>query len=262
MCAVLLGWGISAIQGPKDIGTLWNLGLGAVNVRTLINWASAHGPTTLVANVLVANLAQPVLSFIYFSYNGIFTCMLAEHEWNQFARKTRGLRISGIPSGSQRSSFFLQLPYRFAIPIMLLSGLLHWLVSQSIFIVALETYDQGVRVDYMEDYHKPTQDRLSCGYSPIAIMFVIILAVVMMLFGVGTGMKRYNPGIPIAGSCSVVLSAACHMEDNNTANSEMASKPLRWGVIRSGGVDEVGHCAFSASEVTLPQESALYAGKS
>lgn len=72
--------------------------------------------------------------------------LLAEREWNQFARKARGLRISSIPSSSQRSSYFLQLPYRFAIPIMLLSGVLHWLVSQSIFLVAVETYDQGVRV--------------------------------------------------------------------------------------------------------------------
>ncbi|MCJ1262081.1 hypothetical protein MMC22_001951, partial [Lobaria immixta] len=28
-CVGLLGWGISAIRGPKDIGTLWKLGLGA-----------------------------------------------------------------------------------------------------------------------------------------------------------------------------------------------------------------------------------------
>lgn len=263
VCAVLLGWGVSAIVGPKDIGALWNLGLGAVSVRTLINWESDGGPTTLVGNVLVANLAQPVLSFIYFSYNGIFTCMLAEREWNQFARKKGGLRISGVRSGSQRSSFFLQLPYRFAIPIMLLSGVLHWLVSQSIFVVAVETYDQGARVEHEDSYSgRRTPDKLSCGYSPIAIIFVIILAVGMMLLSVGTGMQRYDPGIPVAGSCSVVLSAACHVDEDNIASSELASKPLQWGVTRSRGVDEVGHCAFSAAEVTFPQESALYAGKS
>lgn len=263
MCAGLLGWGISAILGPKDIGTLWKLGLGAVNTRTLINWESSGGPSTLVGNVLVANIAQPVLSFIYFTYNGIFTCMLAEREWNQFARKMGGLRISSIPCGSQRSSYFLQLPYRFAIPIMLLSGVLHWVVSQSIFLVAIETYDEGVRVDYHSQYRGGTEpEQLSCGYSPIAIMFVIILAFVMMLFAIGTGMKRYDPGIPVAGSCSVVLSAACHVEDEDSASSEMALKPLQWGVVHSGDGDEVGHCAFSTAKVKFPQESALYAGKS
>ena len=263
VCGALLGCGISVIEGPKDIGALWRLGLGAVSTRTLIEWESSGGPSTLVGNVLVANIAQPILSFIYFTYNGIFTCMLAEREWNQFARKMGGLRISSIPCGFQRSSYFLQLPYRFAIPIMLLSGVLHWVVSQSIFFVAIEIYDQGVRVDHHSVYdHATYPEILSCGYSPIAIMFVIILTLVMMLFGIGTGMKRYDPGIPIAGSCSVVLSAACHVEDEDGASSQMALKPLQWGVVRSGDGDEVGHCAFSTAKVTFPQESALYAGKS
>lgn len=262
VCAVLLGWGISAIQGPKDLGTLWRLGLGVMSTRTLIDWKSSGGPSTLVGNVLVANIAQPVLSFIYFIYNGIFTCMLAEREWNQFARKARGLRVSGIPSGSQRSSYFLQIPSRFAIPIMLLSGVLHWLVSQSIFFVAIESYDhQGVQHDYSNHVGSLDPGNLTCGYSPIAITFVIILAIVMMLFVVGAGLQRYESGIPVAGSCSVVLSAACHVEGDNTKSSEMASKPVQWGVTRSGGEHEVGHCAFSDTKVTFPQQFAMYAGK-
>lgn len=264
VCAVLLIWGISAIKGPKDIGTLWKLGLGAVSARTLINWAGLGGPSTLVTNVLLANIAQPVLSFIYFSYNGIFTCMLAEREWNQFARKAKSLRVSGIPSGFQRSTYFLQLPYRFAIPIMLLSGVLHWLVSQSIFLVAIETYSQDKQYKQSYDITQNSDiepEQLTCGYSPIAIMFVIILTVVMMLFGVGVGLQRYESGMPVAGSCSVVLSAACHVEDDNTAGSKMALKPVQWGVIRSGGEHDVGHCGFSDTEVTFPQEFAMYAGK-
>ena len=95
------------MKEPKDIRSLWKLGLGAVNVRTPMDWRSINGPTTSVGIVLFANIAQPILSLIYFTYNGIFTCMLAEREWYQFARKRGGLRI---PSGSQQSSCFLQLP--------------------------------------------------------------------------------------------------------------------------------------------------------
>lgn len=266
VCSVLLGWGVSVIQGPKDIGTLWRLGVGAVSVRTLIDWQAAGGPTTLVGNVLVANIAQPILSFIYFIYNGIFTCMLAEREWNQLGLKRGGLRITSIPSGSQRSSYFLQLPYRFAIPIMILSGLLHWLVSQSIFLVAVETWDQGVRLDYRSSYHGNAilgPDRLTCGYSPIAITLVIMLAVFMMVFGIGMGMKRYGSGIPVAGSCSVVLSAACHVEEEKFTSSKMAWKALQWGVVRAGagGAHGVGHCAISDAQVEFPQRSVWYAGK-
>ncbi|MCJ1471140.1 hypothetical protein MMC07_009788 [Pseudocyphellaria aurata] len=263
VCSVLLCWGLFVIMGPKDLGTLWRLGVGAVDVRTLIDWELK----TLVANVLVANLAQPILSLIYFIYNGVFTCMLAEREWNQFGQKRGGLRITSIPSGSQRSSYFLQLPYRFAIPIMLLSGLLHWLVSQSLFLVAVETWDQGKRLDresWSQESERTTTspDWLTCGYSPMAIIFVIILAVFMMVLGIGIGMKRYGSGIPVGGSCSVVLSAACHVEDEKIESSKMASKPLQWGCVPSGGSDGVGHCAFSDATVTFPQQSVLYAGKS
>ncbi|MCJ1470576.1 hypothetical protein MMC07_009222 [Pseudocyphellaria aurata] len=256
VCSGLLGYGIHKLKGPKDLGTLWRIGVGAVSVRTVIDWP--EGPSTLVGNVLLANLAQPILSLIYFTYNGIFTCMLAEREWNRFGQKRGGLRVTSIPSGSQRSSYFLQLPYRFAIPIMLLSGLLHWLVSQSIFLVAIETRDYGL--NHYWDVTDP--ETFSCGYSPIAIIFVIILAVFMVLFGIGIGMKRYGPGIPVAGSCSVVLSAACHTEDEQFASSKMASKPFQWGVVRSGGADGVGHCAMSDATVTFPQRSMSYAGKS
>lgn len=218
-----------------------------------------------MSNVLVANAPQPVLSLIYFIYNGIFTCMLAEREWNQFAQKRTGLRVSDGPRGSQRSVYFLQLPYRFAVPIMILSGVLHWLVSQSIFLAAIETYDGGRQVLYFSSLDLPGRiDRLTCGFSPLAIVFVIGLAALMLLFGVGMGRLRYVAGIPTAGSRSIVLSAACHVEKRTAGDGdEMACKRLQWGVTRPGGgvgYDEIGHCGFSDTAVETPKEFTYYAG--
>ena len=45
--------------------------------------------------------------------------------------------MSNVAKGAQRSEYFLQLPYRFALPIMLYSGFLHWLCSQSFFLVSI-----------------------------------------------------------------------------------------------------------------------------
>ena len=39
------------------------------------------------------------------------------------AHQQKGLRVSGIPEGSQRSYYFLSLPYRVGVPLVALSSL-------------------------------------------------------------------------------------------------------------------------------------------
>jgi hypothetical protein len=52
-------------------------------------------------------------------------------------RKT--LRVSA-PVGIQRSSYFVSMPLRYGIPLIATMSLLHWLVSQSLFVVATISY--------------------------------------------------------------------------------------------------------------------------
>jgi hypothetical protein len=52
-------------------------------------------------------------------------------------RKT--LRVSA-PVGIQRSSYFVSMPLRYGIPLISTMSLLHWLVSQSLFVVATISY--------------------------------------------------------------------------------------------------------------------------
>jgi len=221
----------------------------------------------LAGNLIVANISQPLLSFIYFSYNGLFTCMLAGNEWNRFAHQRKGLRISGVPSGSQRSTYFLQLPYRFAVPLMIISGVLHWLVSQSIFLVAIEEMAPGLdggsftgitRYGQPQSgYTRTGYGNLTCGYSPIAIIFVILVGFLLMATTILLGFRRYKAGNPLAANCSAVISAACHTK-NGLEDIKAPYLPLQWGVTHFEG--EIGHCAFSADEVTFPKEDHLYAG--
>ena len=129
--------------------------------------------------------------------------MLAEHEWRGFASVCKGLRVSR-PKGEQRSTFYLQLPLRYGLPLVVASSLLHWLVSQSLFFVRIlifpsegGTYEEATSVT-------------SCGYSPIAIFFVILTGCTMLVGMLILGWKRYPLGMPLAGSCSAIISAACH----------------------------------------------------
>ncbi len=63
-----------------------------------------------MVNVFVANSPQPILSMIYYTYNGLLTCFLLAVEWNGFARSRKGLRVTTSRHGLQRSSYTLQLP--------------------------------------------------------------------------------------------------------------------------------------------------------
>ncbi|KAF2834550.1 hypothetical protein M501DRAFT_1000189 [Patellaria atrata CBS 101060] len=110
------------------------MGFGEVKAIGLITgWKVPNiGISGLLINAIIANLAQPTLSFIYFTVNGLFTAMLATLELHDFVKHRKGLRVSTVPKKEQRGTYFLQVPYRYGIPLMIISILLHWLVSQSI----------------------------------------------------------------------------------------------------------------------------------
>ena len=260
----LLTFGVNQMAGTaedKSIASLFKLGVGAVNARTLIHgWAiPSAGDKGLVSNILIANLAQPILSLVYFTYNGVFTCMLLGSEWDGYSRTRKGLRISSIPEGAQRSTYFLQLPYRFAIPIMAMSGILHWLLSQSIFLVMIDRFNPlGLPISITRGREITTQF-LTCGYSPAAIFLVIVATAVMVSFQIGMGFRRYKGPIPLAGSNSGVISAACHSDDK-LLGREVILLPLKWGVTSNLIDGEVRHCAFSCEEVHEPEAGTLYAG--
>ncbi|KAI9695590.1 MAG: hypothetical protein M1820_008515 [Bogoriella megaspora] len=257
--ASLLGYGMSSIDPNPGFGYFWSFGLGAVNTQTMISWEiPSDGVRGVVANTLVANIAQVILSFIYFTYNGLFTCMLLAKEWHDFARERKGLRVSGIPKGRQRSSYFLQLPYRFSLPLMALSGVLHWLVSESIFLVSLNSYLTGsVQSGQIRNVNYFSGSTMTCGFSPPAIFIVILVGIFMVVVIIAFGSFRFQPGIPMASSCSLAIAAACHPGPKNSGVDISASE-LQWGVIEEPFDEIPGHCGFSDKRVDMPIEGPMY----
>lgn len=233
----------------KSISHLWQLGFNAVNGETLIEIFLPKDNRGIMASVLLSNLPQSILSFLYVTYNGLFTCMLLEDEWNGFAHERKPLRVtSPSPASKQRSSYWLSLPYKYAIPLLVTSGILHWLVSQSIFLARVLVFDYK---------NEQTSESISTvGYSPIAMIIVIILGSIMVLFGILTGSRKYRTGMPLAGSCSAVISAACHRLSNDP---DVALLPVMWGAVESKDEDTISHCCFSSLEVSPPIEGEVYA---
>ena len=189
---------------------------------------------------------QLILSFLYFLFNGICTCMLLAKEWSEYAYERKTLRVSS-PIEKQRSTYFLQLPYRYAITLLIFSGVLHWFVSQSIFLANIDYGPQG-----SSGLSTPGYSYSTCGYSPIAMIFAIIFGSLLIFLGLALGFRKYKPGIPLVGSCSKKISAACHIPENEL-ELHPEQGPLQWGIV-PGVFDENGnpHCSFSSNRVIKP----------
>ncbi|PUU81081.1 hypothetical protein B9Z19DRAFT_1168396 [Tuber borchii] len=60
--------------------------------------------------------------------------------WFLFGHHHHILRVTS-PCPGRRSKYQPQIPYTYVIPLMIVSALLHWLISQSIFLVRLDALD-------------------------------------------------------------------------------------------------------------------------
>lgn len=231
--------------------------------------ATASG---IFSMVFMANAPQLLVSAAYFQYNALLTCMLSAVEYDNYATHRKPLRVSW-PRPDQRSTYYLSLPYRYGLPLLLVSALLHWLVSQSLFFVQIVPFDR-TGVPQLSD------QVVTCGYSPLAIICAIILGVALLLAVGLLGWRRFRSRMPLAGQCSAAISAACHPL---SSADEHALKPVQWGEVEvpracsegddlrdallyGSERDEHGlpartgffHCAFSSGEVSEPSAERLY----
>ncbi|PYH41650.1 uncharacterized protein BP01DRAFT_426147 [Aspergillus saccharolyticus JOP 1030-1] len=180
--------------------------------------------TNILALVLLANTPQLGLSVLYFLTDGVLTCMLLDAELQRYATRRRSLRCSW-PKGQQRSTYYLTLPYRYSVPLLAVSASLHWLLSQSFFFVYIR------RVDITQRFI--VDEARGCCYSPLAIFITIWVAVAGLFVVVGLGFRRFESGMPLAGGCSLVLSALCHPAEGDEGAAE---KTVMWGEV-SGDAD-------------------------
>ncbi|RAR13599.1 carboxypeptidase s1 [Stemphylium lycopersici] len=211
---------VYAMRGmPTDPKELWETGFGAVKGNNLLNFE-----TSLLGGVLLANTPQALLSYMYLAFNALYTTMFVSAEWSRFVVQRKTLRVTA-PVGQQRATYWLGVPFRFAIPMTVLSGLFHWLASQSLFKVQLSLTEMHTR--------EATKEISTCGYSPVAIILTTIVATVLAGGGMLIGRFRFPPGMPLASSNSAAISAACHRPAEDVDASVL---PVKWGAITHGGL--------------------------
>lgn len=245
---------VPALKNVMGDITLLDFGFGTITRYNVIDgWFIdniADPATRILAAILIANLPQTILSFLYLNLNGLVTGMFTALEWSNFATERKPLRVS-TPQGQQRSTYFLQLPYKVAVPFMTISGILHWLVSRTIFLAVVAEYGQ-IDGDFVDPFVLT-----SCGFSPIAMIAVIVMGVLIVGGCFVIGRFKYDPSMPLAGSCSVAISAACHRPDWDV---DARFWPVQWGVIPdSDEATGIGHCSFTSGPVEPVQEGREYA---
>jgi len=97
------------------------------------------------------------------------------------------------------------------------------------------------------------------GYSCIAIIFALPLAILALLTAVGVGLRPFAAEITTAGSCSAAISAACHALGEDSKG--MVGKKVRWGVVEIAPNLRWRHLTFSNKEgVRKPVFGEIYAG--
>lgn len=196
--------------------------------------------------VAVANLPQVIVSCLYFAYNTIYTSMVSADEWSRFTLHRKALRTTD-PKGEQRSTHWLSLPWTYALPLAIASSVLHWLISQSLFVARteiLDTYGVPEPISYME-----------VGYSPLAILISLLFGSGMVLAMIANGTRKLKGGV-LVGNNSLAISAACHRSTNDTG-AEL--RRVKWGALHHQLDDGTpGHCCFTSEEVEPPRVGDLY----
>jgi hypothetical protein len=215
---------------------------GAASNSALYRSTSTSAVATLWSAWL-ANLPQLLVSFCYFTENLVCTSMAGSEEWQHFATSRKSLRVTK-PTGKQRSTYFLQLPHRWSLPLTGIGGALHWLVSQAFFLIRVDNVDGG-------------DSTSACGVSLLSLLVLIFVFWGLLFTICAVGHRMLPIKAPLVASCSLAISAACH-PTHDEFNVHLAK--VQWGVIDNEVVHGFGHCSLSSRPVTESEEGKTYCG--
>lgn len=177
-------------------------------------------------------------------------------EWYRIEGK-RPLRVSS-PVGMQRSSYTLSLPMKYSIPLMLAMISLHWLISESLFLVRIQAFGPGSDI-----YRIPDLDKSEVGYSILGIILAITVGFTMVVaLVVNSAVRKYEnapAGFLAMATSSAAISAVCRPPKDD---KEAHLFEVRLGVVKCGKRDSgraIGQITFSTHiHLEEPQSGTVY----
>ncbi|KAE8418405.1 hypothetical protein BDV36DRAFT_308758 [Aspergillus pseudocaelatus] len=231
-------------------------------VTSIITANFAYGNYSEMEGVVIANSVQLIVTVGYYFYNSVLTSMLASAEYSSYGADRKALRVTWPAKGSQqRSTYWLSVHYKYGIPVIILFMANHWFVSQGFYYVLMIPYGTDGQPLYGNKVS-------SVGASALPVFIAALVGVFLFLFLLSLAFRRLKSTIPLAGSCSAAISAACHPpEDVCTATvahgelfwGETTGLPPDWVDDQSDGCDlPKGHCSFTPLDARLPSLDKLY----
>ncbi|GAP91838.2 hypothetical protein SAMD00023353_6700100 [Rosellinia necatrix] len=194
-------------------------------------------------------------------YNNLFTHLQIVREWEKYGKGYSSLRVTN-PQGQQSSTYRLQLPYRYSLPLMGASALLHWILSNSIYVfISIGGYYSTDSLTY-RDQSLPNNSAVFVGYSIKALLALTILSVFLASLPVLLSLKRLQPNIVVPGCNSLAISAACHVSrlsnavkhrdmDDSALSSSSATSLAPITPTRPGRTSELSSSSSSSSDRLL-----------
>ena len=122
------------------------------------------------------------------------------------------------------------------------------LLSQTIFLVHIETYDRGGN-------RLESKLKSGCGISGLSYVILCVAFYAFVLVVGLVGQRRLKLQIPFGASCSLVVSAACHAP---SSERDVHLRKVKWGVVEERMFDGEPHCSFSSGPVGAPQDGVRY----
>ncbi|GAW20118.1 hypothetical protein ANO14919_096140 [Xylariales sp. No.14919] len=148
----------------------------------------------------------------------MFTRLAMAREWFSYASSAQPLRVTD-PHGEQVSTYRLQLPYRYSVPLLILSTGLHWMVSNTFYsTIVYGDYFRvlklaaNFKIQGIPAYINETTPKLQLEHSTSAFLVVIIIVAIFAPVPLLMSLRKIKDsnmvGFP---SNSHVMSAACHV---------------------------------------------------
>ncbi|KAH9238248.1 hypothetical protein K456DRAFT_31777 [Colletotrichum gloeosporioides 23] len=150
---------------------------------------------TFLSSLVVVNIPQLYFSFFYVLYNTLVTRLQMSQEWASYSIDFNPLRVT-----------------RPNLTLVVLSTLMHWLLSNALYIVVSHgDYYQASNGYLTDTISLPTDVTLVVGTAPLPVLLIIIIVAVMCLFVLERGRSILPGSMPIVGSNSLAIAAACQL---------------------------------------------------
>ncbi|KAI1344923.1 hypothetical protein F5Y15DRAFT_410610 [Xylariaceae sp. FL0016] len=153
------------------------------------------------------------------AYNTLFTRLQMAREWSTYSEGYQALRVTD-PKGQQFSTYRLQLPYKYSLPLIGVSIFLHWLLSNTIYVfVSIGGYygTSEFLHSQLADPTLPANTVVAIGYSTKSLLTLLVVSCFLIVTPVILSLKRLPRNMINIGCNSLAISAACHASPGSYA---------------------------------------------